>query len=366
MPSVAERRILILLGTVVIIFLLGASALRRDFATAPAVLPSRTAAAAAITVEVTTTATASATPAPIASATASATGAPTATASATLTATASATATLTATATATATASATATATATRTQTPTPTATFTPWPTPDANARLRVLKVPILMYHYIGPLPNKPDLIRTGLTVLPDNFEQQLKFLQSRGYTAIDLYQLYYAITLGRPLPPKPVVFSFDDAYSETYDFALPIMQKYGFTGTVFVPTQFIDDGRADYMSWDQLMALRAAGWRLEPHTKTHENVAGRSRDWLIYQMFGSMDTLRYHLGYQPRFFAYPSGTYDDKAVDMLKEIGFWGAVTTHGGRTHGLSDAYLWTRVRIAGQYSLQDMANLLGEKYP
>ena len=54
------------------------------------------------------------------------------------------------------------------------------------------------------------------------------------------------------------------------------------------------------------------------------------------------------------------------RTFKMLQEIGFWGAVTTHGGRTHGLADAYLWTRVRIAGQYSLQDVANLLGEKYP
>jgi peptidoglycan/xylan/chitin deacetylase (PgdA/CDA1 family) len=260
----------------------------------------------------------------------------------------------------------TTTATPYPTLTPTPTVTFTPWPTPDAKGRTREVRVPILMYHHVGSLPDKPDLIRVGLTVLPDNFEKQLQFLKSKGYEDIDFYQMYYAITLGWDLPAKPIIFTFDDAYDDVYDFAFPIMQKYGYTGTVFVPTQFIDEGRADYMDWDQLMVLYHAGWRLEPHTKTHEEVDGRSRDWLVYQMFGSMETLQYHLGYQPRFFAYPSGAYDDKAMDMLKEIGYWGAVTTKGGWFHRMKNAYEWGRVRVAGQFVLQDFANNLGEKYP
>lgn len=264
------------------------------------------------------------------------------------------------------TATPTLTLTPTSTPTLTPTLTFTPWPTPDAQGRTREVRVPILMYHHVGPLPNKPDLIRVGLTVLPDNFEKQLQFLKSKNYASVDFYQMYYAITRGWELPAKPSVFTFDDAYTDIYDFAFPIMKKYGYTGTVFVPTQFIDEGRADYMNWAELKELRAAGWRLEPHAKTHEEVDGRSRDWLVYQLFGSMETLQYHLGYQPRFFAYPSGAYDDKAIAMLKEVGYWGAVTTQGGWFHRLKNAYEWGRVRVGGQYVLQDFANNLGEQYP
>ncbi len=251
----------------------------------------------------------------------------------------------------------------TRTPTPTPTAMDTPWPTPDAKALTREVKVPILMYHHIGFLPADPTPLRTGLTVLPDNFENQLKFLKEYGYQGIDLYQMYYAITLGRELPQKPIVFTFDDAYTDVHQLAFPLMQKYGYTGTIFVPTDFIDQQRADYMSWTQLMELYQAGWRLEPHTKEHVQVDGQSRDYLIYQIYGSMETLRYHLGYQPRFFAYPSGAYDDQAIEMLKEIGYWGAVTTQGGWYHRLSNAYTWGRVRVAGQLTMKDFANNMGE---
>ncbi|MBM4424350.1 MAG: polysaccharide deacetylase family protein [Chloroflexi bacterium] len=248
------------------------------------------------------------------------------------------------------------------TQPPSP----TPWPTPDSKARAREIKAPILMYHHVGPLPDEPDQIRIGLTVLPANFGAQLKFLKQRGYESIDFYQLYYAITLGWALPKKPVVFTFDDAYADIYDYALPIMRAYGYTGTVFVPTQFIDEGREGYMTWDQLMELRDAGWRLEPHTKTHTEVDGRGRDFLIYEIYGSMETLRYHLGYQPRFFAYPAGNYNDNAIAILKEVGYWGAVTTDSGWYHRLSNAYTWGRVRVGGRYVMQDFANTLGEEYP
>jgi peptidoglycan/xylan/chitin deacetylase (PgdA/CDA1 family) len=222
------------------------------------------------------------------------------------------------------------------------------------------------MYHHVGPLPDKPDLIRLGLTVLPDKFEAQLKFLKEHGYTAIDFYQMQYALTLDWPLPPKPIIFTFDDAYADNYQFALPLMQKYGFTGTIFVPTQFVDEGRADYMNWDELMAMRDDGWRLEPHTKDHAEVDNRPRDFLVYQIYGSMETLQYHLGYQPRFFAYPGGKYDEKAIGILKEIGFWGAVTTGAGQYHRLANAYTWGRVRVSGNEVLADLANRLGEKYP
>jgi len=215
-------------------------------------------------------------------------------------------------------------------------------------------------------LPEKPDQIRIGLTILSDHFEEQLKFLDQRGYESIDLYQMQYALALGWPLPEKPVVFTFDDAYEDVYQYAFPLMKQYGYTGTVFVPTQLIDEERDGYMSWEQATELYHAGWRLEPHTKTHEEVDGRGRDFQVYQIYGSMETLKYYLGYQPRFFAYPSGKYDDNAIEVLKEVGYWGAVTTDSAQYHRLANAYTWGRVRVSGFENLQDLANRLGEKYP
>ncbi|MBI5081418.1 MAG: hypothetical protein HZB17_08980, partial [Chloroflexi bacterium] len=86
--------------------------------------------------------------------------------------------------------------------------------TRDANAFSREATVPILMYHYIEPVPpDNKDQLRADLTVTPDKFESQLKFLKERGYTSIDLYQFYGALARGDKLPAKPIVITFDDGY---------------------------------------------------------------------------------------------------------------------------------------------------------
>jgi len=237
-----------------------------------------------------------------------------------------------------------------------------PPPTPDAQARGRVVTVPILMLHYVQPLPEGAGPIRQGLTLSPEQFEARLRFLADRGYQSVSLYDLQYALALGYSLPPRPVIFSFDDGYAGVYTYAFPLMQTYGFTGTVFLLTDPIDQGNPAYLSWAQAEALAEAGWDLEPHTKDHPDLRDKPRGYLIYQVLGSMQTVQVHTGRQARFFSYPSGEYDDEVIGILKEIGFWGAVTTHYGYVHRLRDAYTLARVRVSGTDSLAQFALRLG----
>ncbi len=214
------------------------------------------------------------------------------------------------------------------------------------------------MIHYVEPLPPDADWLRTGLTLTPGQFEERLRFLSERGYQSIRLYDLVYALALGRELPPRPVIFTFDDGYAGVYTYALPLMRVYGYTGTVFLLTDFMDQGRPEYLSWAQAEELVAAGWDLEPHSKDHSSLAGEDRDFLIYQILGSMQTVQAHLVRQPRFFAYPSGEYDGRTIQILKEIGFWGALTSEPGFLHRLEEAYTLRRVRVSGRESLGQFA--------
>ena len=160
--------------------------------------------------------------------------------------------------------------------------------TPDANAFNRDVKVPILMYHYIEPIPsNNKDQIRADLTVTPERFETQLKFLKERGYTSIDLYQFYGALARGAALPPKPIVFTFDDGYADMHEYAFPLMKKYGFTGTIFMITDFTDAQKPEYISWAKALEMAHAGWRLESHTKNHPSLQGQRVEFQRDQIKG-------------------------------------------------------------------------------
>lgn len=239
-------------------------------------------------------------------------------------------------------------------------------PTPTGDLATREIRAPILMYHYVEPLPPDANELRRGLTVTPEVFRQQLAYLRDLGYTPIDLYQLLDALATDAPLPDKPIVLTFDDGYRGIYEYAFPIMQEFGYTGTVFVVTQFMDEGREQYLTWEQARALSAAGWRIEPHSKTHEDMTVRDRDFAIYQVLGSLQTVEHHVGYRPRFFAYVGGAYNGMLVQVVEELGFWGAVTTEAGQIHLYGERFVLARVRVNGRETLTDLALRLGEPTP
>jgi peptidoglycan/xylan/chitin deacetylase (PgdA/CDA1 family) len=264
--------------------------------------------------------------------------------------------------------------TATLTQTPTnaPTFTATPLPTenssqtavlptPDSATQNRRVRLPILMYHYVEPWPANADKFRQALTVTPEDFAAQMQYLADHGYVTVSLYDLTEALTLGRPLPEKAVVLTFDDGYRGLLDYALPVMEPLGFTGTVFVITEFADRELPGYLTWPHLKDLAARGWRIEPHGKTHLTLAGRDRDTQVYQMLGAIETIEANLGARPRFFCYPVGKYDDLTLRLAEEMHLWGAVTTGGGRTHSFTGRYTWDRMRIDGRGLLADFVSAL-----
>lgn len=293
-------------------------------------------------------------------ATSTATFPPTATSTATIPPTVTITFTATAVDTATTTATATATNTPTATATATATATPKPLPTPQDNYS-QTLKVPILMYHYISVPPEDADVYRVDLSVEPEMFRQQMTFLANNGYQSIDLYDLSLAITGKKELPPKPVVITMDDGYRDNYENAFPILQEFGFEATFFVVTEFVDQNREGYMNWTMLEEMAAAGMRIESHSKTHVELHGQDRDFLIYQLLGSQETIAAHIGYVPRYFSYPSGRYDEATIAVLKELDLWGAVITAGGVCHGFNDRYEWTRVRIRHTTPLSQFAEMV-----
>ncbi|MCI0394116.1 MAG: polysaccharide deacetylase family protein [Chloroflexi bacterium] len=303
------------------------------------------------------------------------TSTPSRTATATATATETATATATATSTLTPSPSHTASAEAseTATDTPSPTATLeptatatntpTPPPLPTPNGTYSwTLPAPILMYHYISVPPEDADIYRTDLSVTPENFRAQMAYLVTNGYSTIDLYDLSLAIVNKRELPPKPVIITMDDGYRDNYENAFPVLKEFGLKATFFIVTEFVDQNNPAYMNWAMIEEMAAAGMRMEPHSKTHVDLQERDRDFLIWQILGSQETLAAHIGYRPRYFCYPGGGYDDNVITILQELEFWGAVTTAGGEWHGFNDRYEWTRLRVRNSTTLANFADLVG----
>jgi peptidoglycan/xylan/chitin deacetylase (PgdA/CDA1 family) len=204
------------------------------------------------------------------------------------------------------------------------------------------------MYHYISVPPPGADRYRIDLSVAPENLDAQMAWLAENGYTAITLHDLLYHLTLGWPLPEKPIVLTFDDGYRDAYENAFPILQRYGFVGTFFVITDHITYGNPNHATWDQIIEMHNAGMDIQSHSRSHIDLRGASDEELLWQILGSREALEARLDKQVRFFCYPSGRYDARTIEALKQFGYWAAVTTEYGATHSSEDLFTLKRIRI------------------
>ena len=235
-----------------------------------------------------------------------------------------------------------------------------PLPTP-VGVYSWTLKVPILMYHYISLPPQDADKYRTDLSVAPDAFHEQMAYLAENGFETIDLYDLSLAITDKKELPQKPVVITMDDGYRDNFENAFPVLQEFGMKATFFVVTDFIDKEVRNYMTWPMAKEMADAGMRIEPHSKTHADLSGQEREYIIYEILGSQESIAAHVGDTPRYFCYPGGRYDETTLEVVQDLDFWGAVTTAGGEWHGYDDRYEWSRVRMRNTTTLTEFISLV-----
>jgi peptidoglycan/xylan/chitin deacetylase (PgdA/CDA1 family) len=226
----------------------------------------------------------------------------------------------------------------------------------------RRVNVPILMYHYVGDLPDDADATRTDLTTSAEMFGAHMNYLFYHGYTPVSLYQLDDALLTGTPLPPKPVVLTFDDGYTDHYTNVLPALKRYGFTATFFIITGTADAGNPNHLSWPQIRAMADAGMDMESHTKTHPDLRGRDYDFLVYQLLGSFESLRAYTGRVSHMFAYPAGRYDDTALAVLGTMPVWRAVTTQPGIAQTSDNRLELPRQRVHNYTGVNGLAELLG----
>jgi len=228
-----------------------------------------------------------------------------------------------------------------------------------ADETRRRLRVPILMYHYVSTPPPDADRYRLDLSVTPDQFAAQLRWLRDHGYTAVSLDDVTRALRAGTRLPPRPVVLTFDDGYADAYQHAFPLLREHAMTGTFFVVTEWLDQARPGYLTWDQAREMAAAGMSIQSHSRTHPDLTrGCDYDCLVYQVLGSVETIEAEIGVRPRFFCYPSGRYNAAAMTVLEQVGIAGAVTTGGGTLHVSERPLALARVRVRGTTDLDDFA--------
>lgn len=191
----------------------------------------------------------------------------------------------------------------------------------DAATILARPQVPVLCYHHIRDAkPGQSETFKS-YSVAPSQFADQMKALHDSGYQTVLPDQLYEYLAFGKPLPPKPVMLTFDDTDEEQFTIGAKEMDKYGFKGVFFIMTIAINKPR--YMSSEQIKQLSENGHAIESHTWDHKMVTKYEEGDFKNQMIKPKKTIEDITGKSALYFAYPYGIWSKKVFPLLKEADF-------------------------------------------
>ena len=123
-------------------------------------------------------------------------------------------------------------------------------------------EIPILLYQNIGNYPE--NMMEDGLS--PQAFERQMNFLSENGYSVVTLAQALKHMNRRLRLSPKSIALTIDGGYQDAFTNCLPVLEKYGFQATFFIPPESIGKERAingepiECLSWKEVHEIMGKG----------------------------------------------------------------------------------------------------------
>lgn len=210
------------------------------------------------------------------------------------------------------------------------------------------IKLPILMYHAIHDMAPS-EAANAGLIVSPVTFESHLKALKEAGYYTLSPDEAYKVLTENiLPENKKIIWLTFDDSLKDFYTQAYPILQKYQMKATNNVITGFVQAGREDILTMEEIKEMKQNGMSFEDHTVNHPDLSVSSPDAQNSELQDSKQFLDSNLSQTTTTVAYPSGRYSETTMQIAEKLGYKMGLTTNNGLA-SLSDGLLsLNRVRV------------------
>lgn len=212
---------------------------------------------------------------------------------------------------------------------------------------------PILLYHHVSD-----SIVNSLYSVTPQVFRQQLKILKTNGYTAIPISTLVMALTEGADLPPRPVVITFDDGNLDVYQNAYPIMQEFGFVGTMYIVVNRV--GVKGYLGVSEIKKMLQAGWEFGSHSMTHLDLRYQYST-LETEIKKSRLELQELIGAPVMTFAYPFGFTNESIRKKVAAYGYSAGMGLGGLPNHTVENRYYLNRFPVDNNVSLSRFVAVL-----
>ena len=221
--------------------------------------------------------------------------------------------------------------------------------------------IPIFMYHHVSP--HKGDMV----TVAPDVFEAQMRFLADAGYKTLSADEVLDYILGTSEIHEKAVAVTFDDGYLDNYIYAFPVFKKYNIKATIFIVTDWVEaaslntvrsqgpapagfkqgsEVRSDeiivpshtegksfvassqahkvIMNWDMIKEMQKSGLvGFYSHTVSHKKCDELSDEKLMMELKDSKRVTEQRLHKPCPYLCWPKGSHKEDSIEAAKEAGY-------------------------------------------
>jgi peptidoglycan/xylan/chitin deacetylase (PgdA/CDA1 family) len=194
-----------------------------------------------------------------------------------------------------------------------------------ARQRPRQRSPLVLMYHSVAPYADDPYHV----TVSPERFEEQMRWLGRRGLRGVSMTELLAAQR--RRCDDGLVGLTFDDGYADFLQCAVPVLRRHGFTATAFV----IAGRLGGVTAWDargprkplltarEVQAAVKAGIEIGSHGLRHVSLTDTTDRELARELRLSRRILADVTGTAVSGCCYPYGHVDARVADGTADAGY-------------------------------------------
>jgi peptidoglycan/xylan/chitin deacetylase (PgdA/CDA1 family) len=177
----------------------------------------------------------------------------------------------------------------------------------------------ILLYHNISK-----TFSPYGSIVFPDVFARHIRFLKRKGIKFLEPHEFFEA--------DSGVLLTFDDGFSDLYEFAFPVLAEEKVPALLFVVSGYA--GRKNnwdvtlgksftHLSWDKIKEIHKYGITIGSHSHLHPDYSRSPVGLIKEDMKKSFEVISGKIGERVKYLSYPFGRIRSDEWKLAEEAGY-------------------------------------------
>jgi len=168
-----------------------------------------------------------------------------------------------------------------------------------------------LMYHRFNE--NKYPSTNIQMNV----FKQQIKIIKDDKYNFYDPKE--FSLNFKIPKKEKKILITIDDGFTSFYENAWPFLKENKIPFILFISTEAV--GNFGYMNWDEIREIEKEKFAyIGNHSHSHDYLVDFNEKEFLKDIEKSIKIFKENLGYNPIFFSYPFGEYNNFIKNYIKQ----------------------------------------------